>query len=609
MNLLSRKGIVILLISSLIAPFFTGTQAAEAAQAYQTEVIYRTGNGSLAVEPGSVTPVEVQFKNTGSATWSNDGPGYISLYTFEPKYRKSKFDPGTWLGPSQVKRIRQASVETGEKGTMIFELRAPETEGVFSETFHLASEDRAWVEGGEVTFNIEVREVTERAGQEEVEEIPVVEVKEVREEDISAEVVAQTITQINAEAGTIYNVQMAIANTGEKTWSSYGLKPSSEMSELLKLQLQTEDWGRVLAAQQNRAIAPGATGIISINIQAPKVNGVHTAIFEVMVDEIYKTEVITEVEFVVTDGVENTEISEEDLRTYEQEPLIRVGLLTVDEETNNEVIIRGITSRVRVETLSGELLLELAKGEEIKAAYNGSGYLYQVGATLGASQEPIRFIPETEEDVLEIANFDRRATRGADFADNMFRGTLEIRHNTKKDRVWLINELPIELYLRGLNESHNLSPQEFQEAKITAARTFAYFHLLRNNKWDEEHFIVTAYSYDQVYNGYGKEQRSPNIVKAVNDTAGQVLTYEGEVIMAPYFTQSNGATKNWSDVWWGSQPWAVAVEVPCDAGKRMLGHGVGMSGQGAICMANQGMQSEEILKHFYTGVKIEKIWK
>jgi len=53
----------------------------------------------------------------------------------------------------------------------------------------------------------------------------------------------------------------------------------------------------------------------------------------------------------------------------------------------------------------------------------------------------------------------------------------------------------------------------------------------------------------------------------------------------------------------------VSVEVPCDAGKTLWGHGVGMSASGALCMANQGQTWDQILKHFYTGIDLTKKWE
>ena len=38
------------------------------------------------------------------------------------------------------------------------------------------------------------------------------------------------------------------------------------------------------------------------------------------------------------------------------------------------------------------------------------------------------------------------------------------------------------------------------------------------------------------------------------------------------------------------------------------GHGVGMCQVGAFGMAARGKHAEEILKHYYTGIALKKIW-
>ena len=209
---------------------------------------------------------------------------------------------------------------------------------------------------------------------------------------------------------------------------------------------------------------------------------------------------------------------------------------------------------------------------------------------------------------MTVTNFDRRVTRGSAFADNTFRGVLEIRYNDVKDRVWLINELKMEMYLRGLAETSNISPMEYQKALVTAARTYAFYHWTRNTKHDGEFFHVDAYL-DQVYKGYGQEQRSPRITEAVEATRGRYVTYNDAIAITPYFSRSDGRTRDWSEVWGGDVPWAKGVAVPCDIGKTLWGHGVGMSASGALCMANQGMMWDEILKHFYTGIELNKKWE
>ncbi len=88
-----------------------------------------------------------------------------------------------------------------------------------------------------------------------------------------------------------------------------------------------------------------------------------------------------------------------------------------------------------------------------------------------------------------------------------------------------------------------------------------------------------------------------------------MVTYQGATAITPYFSRSDGHTRDWSEVWAGDVPWVKGVVVPCDKGKTLWGHGVGMSASGALCMANQGMTYQEILKFFYTGIDLTQIWK
>ena len=149
---------------------------------------------------------------------------------------------------------------------------------------------------------------------------------------------------------------------------------------------------------------------------------------------------------------------------------------------------------------------------------------------------------------------------------------------------------PFELYLRGLAETSEISPFEYQKALHTAARTYANYHIRRNTKHGGV-FHIDA-KYDQVYRGYGAEARSPSITRAVNETRGKIVTYNGELAITPYFSRSDGRTRSWGEVWYGGSnyPWLVSVPVPWDeeAGRTLWGHGVGLSATGALDAANDG---------------------
>ncbi|MCR4256179.1 MAG: hypothetical protein NUW08_00555, partial [Candidatus Uhrbacteria bacterium] len=124
------------------------------------------------------------------------------------------------------------------------------------------------------------------------------------------------------------------------------------------------------------------------------------------------------------------------------------------------------------------------------------------------------------------------------------------------------------------------------------------------------HFTIDA-TYDQVYRGYGAEARSPNIVAAVEATRGQIVTYDGKLAITPYFSRSDGRTRDWTEVWGGGPyPWLVSVPVPHDVGKTLWGHGVGLSATGALQMdAKDGASYQQILSHFYRGTELRRVYK
>lgn len=603
-----------LLVSSIGIVLPQQTMAVERAP-YAALRLTVTGEGSLSLEPGEVKPVTITFQNSGTSTWKNDGPGYISLYTHGPKYRTSVFDPGTWLSPTQVKRLQETSVAPGGTGTISFSLRAPEVPGSYTETFALASENTAWVTGGEITLLVVVAEQQEEVSSVEENE------KNTVLETYTANIVAQTATKLKAKAGKAISFMVAVKNTGTATWNTLSVVDTSSLAAAKTgeyVSFAHNSWnGKTAAVMQNQDIAPGETATLQFFLQTPQINGVHSVAFslEANGERLDGGELVLPIEVtggsgelasapVVDVGAENLPPDE----SLIDEPTMRVGVLIVDEETDWEVKIGSQTSDVELRDTDGKLLLTIPKGSNVRAAYENDVYVYGSGSSKKTSALPLRFVPVTVNAVLEITNFDRRVTRGTSFANNTFRNILELRYNSTKNRTWLINELPMEYYLRGLAETSNSSPTEYQKAILTAARTYAYYHYTHTSKHAAEGYLVDAYR-DQVYWGYGQEERNPLITAAVEASRGYIVTYQGATAITSYFSRSDGMTRNWSDVWAGSIPYAKAVPVPCDEGKTLWGHGVGMSASGAICMANEGKTSEEILTYFYTGVEVERMWE
>lgn len=60
--------------------------------------------------------------------------------------------------------------------------------------------------------------------------------------------------------------------------------------------------------------------------------------------------------------------------------------------------------------------------------------------------------------------------------------------------------------------------------------------------------------------GADAEKNWDKISKAVEETKGEVITYNGEVISAVFHSTSSGKTENSKDVWGGERPYLVSVE-------------------------------------------------
>jgi hypothetical protein len=602
--------IVAFLLSYLETTLSNPTAHAASVSAYEAMPVTISGSGELVMRPGERRTVSATFQNIGTKTWDNDGAGYVSVYTYSPKYRRSDFDPGTWLAPDQVKRVVETSVPVGSVGSFVFELHAPIIEGSYSETFKLASEDTAWVSGGEFTFQITV---------EEEPPAPVLATQSDQEQG-SDELVFYSgyhatleneLNTIQAQPGSPVETTISLVNTGSTSWHKRRVQLPDIMLASTSGDYFHSSWltRNILTARSSDLVEPGQADDLSIRFTAPETEGDHTVRFQYIVDE--NTVVGGEIDIPVEVTADAPDVLDQPIvvATIEQieEPVVRVGIMTVDEETDDMIQISSEVA-MSVQDEHGAPLANVNANQIVTVYYSDDRYYFDVGRGLEKSTYPIRFIPEEENAILTIENFDRRATRNAAHADNTFRNILEIRYSDVKGNIWMINELSMETYLKGLAETSNISHIEYQKALILAARTYAFYHWQRGTKHDAEGYHVDAYA-DQVYKGQGQESRMPKLTQAIEETRGQIVTYDGETAITPYFSRSDGRTRDWSEVWYGSVEWLKSVSVPHDQGRTLWGHGVGMSASGALGMANDGQTYDEIIKYFYQGIDLTQKWE
>ena len=284
----------------------------------------------------------------------------------------------------------------------------------------------------------------------------------------------------------------------------------------------------------------------------------------------------------------------------DREPTIRVGLFVADAPVT-------IAAESTMSLTSGGVLLEtVGPGTFVTVTGNSARFTYTLpnGVTRETSAS-LRF--DALGGILDIPSLEQRAEWNKNINDNRFRGILELYYADNTQRYWIVNELPMEQYLKGLAETSQGAPPEYHKALSIATRTYALYHWYAKNKHGG-HFDVDA-KYDQVYRGYGAEQRLTDFEKAIEATRGIVATIGDDVVVTPYFSQSDGRTRAWSEVWSGNKPHLVSVPVPWDQGRALYGHGVGMSNMGAAAMAREGKTFEEILKYFYTGITLRKAYE
>lgn len=266
-------------------------------------------------------------------------------------------------------------------------------------------------------------------------------------------------------------------------------------------------------------------------------------------------------------------------------------------------------------------------------------------------------------------------------------------YNTANDEI---EEMDVESYLMGVvaGEMKNSWPLEALKAQAILARTFTMKFVSSKESSYENADISTDVHEAQAYDS---KQINEQILKAVNDTRGLVMTSDGEYAHAWFHAHAGGKTelptkaleysedpsylsvvdsresdqapedvKNWSAEFSLEEIETACKKVGVETGKiesfeigergesgravsfkangkdvsapelriqlgasklkstlihsiertenaiiftgSGFGHGVGMSQWGAHRMAEEGMDAEQIIRHYYSGVELVELW-
>lgn len=185
--------------------------------------------------------------------------------------------------------------------------------------------------------------------------------------------------------------------------------------------------------------------------------------------------------------------------------------------SGEEIIFEKINDKVVAKKSNGDIIVE---GSEVKLLRRG-----------------------TEVKYFEVKGIDGLAY--AKYPDNV-----AVRLDSSKTTMLVINITALETYLKGVipHEMGASAPLEAMKAQAVTARTLA---VKRVNKYNSEGYDITNTTSDQVYKGYNATyfSSSHNVSKAVEQTTGVVLTYNGSLAEGVFYSNNGGQTASDGFVW------------------------------------------------------------
>lgn len=213
----------------------------------------------------------------------------------------------------------------------------------------------------------------------------------------------------------------------------------------------------------------------------------------------------------------------------------------------------------RVRVLVADRLAKVTVGN-VAAVFDAAGKRYPVPETTIAAGPELRLpVGPDGKQVALSGPVTVRAVKGAFLAygAKQFRGDLRIANVS--GRVQLVNVVGLEDYLLGVvpGEMPKDWPLAALEAQAVAARTYAVGHVLRGRPFD----LYSDWR-SQVY--YGVAAEAPGPTRAVTETRGEILTYDGAAAQTFYFSSSGGRTVSALDAFGMDLPYLVSVDDPWD---------------------------------------------
>lgn len=298
-------------------------------------------------------------------------------------------------------------------------------------------------------------------------------------------------------------------------------------------------------------------------------------------------------------------------------PVISVGIVSYDKShSKTNPFTFTANKNYRIKDKNGNVIRDVVSSTETKIAYSGDGNLKIFGDS-GAEVLSAEYVDLEPQD----GNSDDmifKVEPNPQLSFNEYRGKMRVRYVDSKDKVWVINILPLEHYVWGMGEITGTGDADYNRLMTTSFRTYGYWKIKFSTKYAVEGFKVDATPGNQLYYGYDWETSHLDIRNAAIETRGRIAMYGDRIAITPYSSWTDGRTRSWTERWSSENyPWCQSVADPY--GKHATkstatleaegNHMVGLSAHGALSLAgDHGWDWERIMKYYYTGISLSSAY-
>ncbi|MHC1720659.1 MAG: SpoIID/LytB domain-containing protein [Clostridiaceae bacterium] len=232
----------------------------------------------------------------------------------------------------------------------------------------------------------------------------------------------------------------------------------------------------------------------------------------------------------------------------------QAATLTIQDKYNKQISV-GLTSLNNISTLDFTVTenyyvqekpdIIIYKGAQYNVTLSDSLFKLYKNGTLVATLDKLTIYPNVKSSYIKFVK---------DIWMRFFSGSITFVKQSSATFV-PVNKLNIEDYVKGVipYEVSESYPEAALKVQAVAARTYALANLGRFSSYG---YDLTDNTSCQVYRGYNTSWIKCN--KAVDDTKGEVLTYNGSLITSYFCSSDGGYTEDSGNVWSASLPYLKA---------------------------------------------------